>query len=756
MMLSTTLKNRTFMPDRVVEEPRRRNGFHFHPGLCISLLLLLCALAISVAESATLTVAFESPGDVIFPDPMTQTFRRTSTGAPLNAYLTEDAEDYTTPRYYFIPQDGALVQRFTLRFQLVGCNSEAPAESIVIYNFGVRQDVEITSREEGSIEFVYSHEAIVSWAFSQSLIIYFSSGIQGILPEPTWGRLAFNFSEPYEIEASEINTGPLDRWFRLVGYVWPEEFKDGGPMPESIYRETKPVTGETVAIEGERLLFSPSQVSTDSDGNFGVFAHVAPSEFYPSKATAGGHIPTAQQQTMGQLRLKYKNIMKQQNITGNFCEVIMLEGTVRIVEGTGTVTLGDILYPGQRLSLGASWGQKAQIGLRFVNGTNASVVQDVFTNACLADMITIGNDGIENDSVIQGNTPLMSLSRTLCEQVAGLPNTPEEWARATGKVVVKSTASALVPGSGLVGFAVKYTVKTAAGKIYDKVVNSGSSSKKSTTGMMYAAQSDMSGDPRLEMSVYYDGSSRLIHNLAVPVVVFSAGSSTPQASVAAGQWQEFQDSGSTGRQWSQTPDSIDKEGPELRFSYDYITAAGSYNLDLRAFDPAGINAASLRIEIDDADRTAEFIEQGPGSNLWRAGFGISYYDVVNIQLADNLGNLSVLTWSRATQPGPPILTKVIPGYPGGRTRIEWTPPDGMNPEDVLYYEYRQFGGFPEDISWYSVGINTVALIPVPSLFPGQSFRLELRLCDRQGRVGEFVSTANLYPSPRPAALWFAY
>lgn len=720
------------------------------------LLILLCMVVFRVAEAATLTVAFESPGDVIFPNPITGTFHRTSTGAPLNAYLTEDPEDYTTPRYYFIPQDGALVQRFALRFRLVGCNSEAPAESIVIYNLGVLEDVEITSREEGAIEFVYSHEAIVSWAFSQSLTIYFSSGIQGILPEPTWGRLAFNFSEPYEIEASEINTGPLDRWFRLVSYVWPEEFKDGGPMPESIYRETKPVSGETVAIEGDQLRFSPSQAPTDSDGNFGVFAHVDPSTFYPSKATTGGQIPNAPQQTMGRLRLKYKNIMKQQNITGNFCEVILVEGTVRIVEGTGTVMVGDILYPGQRLSLGASWGQKAQIGLRFVNGTDASVVQDVFTNACLADMITIGNGGIENDSVIQGNTPLMSLSRTLCEEVAGLPNTPEEWARATGKVVVKSTASALVPGSGLVGFAVKYTVKTAAGKVYDKVVNSGSSSKKSAAGVMYAAQSDLTGDPRVEMSVYYDGSSRLIHNLALPVVVFSAGSSTPQDSVAAGQWQEFENDGSTGRQWSQTPDGIDKEGPDLRFSYDFIPAAGTYNLDLKAYDPSGINASTLQITIEDVDRTAEFIEQGPGSNFWRAGFGISYYDVVNIRLADMVGNVSTLTWSRSTQPAPPIIVRVLPGIPGGKTRVEWTPPAGLDPADVLYYEYRQFGGYPADTSWYSVGINTIASIPVPNLFPGEAFRIELRLCDTQGRVGEFVSTANLYPAKPSPALWFSY
>jgi len=721
----------------------------------LSFLLLSLVLFDSVpAFTATLTVSFDSPGDVIFPDTISNTFRRSSTGAPLDVHLTSDPDDPRWSRYYLIPESGEQGQIVQLRFRLEGCGGDIEGNRIYVWESGIRKDATIVAREDDAVEFTFGLSVAVSWYLSsQDYPIHFEYMYIPNMDEPTWGKVRIVVSEPYFFETVDYETGPLDRWYRLMQYVWPDEYVDGGPWPESIYRVGEPLANQEVEIEGDGVLCSSASAQTDSDGVFGVVVYVDPFAFYSSsKVNAGEDRKAAQAATMRALRLKYKNLIHQQSITGNFCEVILVEGTVRVVEGEGTVTMGDILYPGQRLSLGASWGQKAQLGLRFVNGTDATVLQDVFTNACLADMITIGNSGIENDSVIQGNTPLMSLSRTLCEQVAGLPNTPEEWAKATGKVIVKSAASSLAPGTGLVGFAIKYGVKTAAGKTYDRIVNSGTTGGKAVRSIDLRATS--AADPRIELSVYYDGSSRVAHNLASPLVLLASDSIAPPVNIGEGQWQEILDAAAPGRQWSQSPDTIDQEGPALRFSYDFIPASGIYHLDLRANDPAGIDASSLSIQIEGEDRTAQFIEQGTGSNFWRAEFGLSYYDAVHIQLADKLGHESTLTWSRSTQPPPPRIGRVIPGYPGGgKTQITWSPPEGITPDQVLFYEYRQLGGSPADLSWYSVGANTSASIPLPNLFPGQSFRVEVRLCDIQGRVGEFASTEDLYPSERPASLW---
>jgi hypothetical protein len=124
--------------------------------------------------------------------------------------------------------------------------------------------------------------------------------------------------------------------------------------------------------------------------------------------------------------------------------------------------------------------------------------------------------------------------------------------------------------------------KSATGNQYDKVFNSGSGGKSDALKSASPA--------RMDLAPYYDGSSRVRHDFADPLLLMPTDASVPFATVGPGQWQEVTEQGAIGRQWAESPDSIDTEGPELRYSAEYFLRASPMwtRLEVGAFDPAGV------------------------------------------------------------------------------------------------------------------------------------------------------------------------
>ncbi|MBX3730194.1 MAG: hypothetical protein KF858_13510 [Candidatus Sumerlaeia bacterium] len=715
---------------------------------------MIWAVALAArGDASTLKVALDTPASVIAYD--NGVLLRSDSGGFFEVETSEEPDASGARNLQVIPEEAGVVVPLTLRFRVEGLATPGivpGSGDIWVEEGGMIRDAVVTDHDLGEggagwFEFTHTMDAVAAPWVSQDVKLVFWWGTGGF----GWTAYAYvrlTLYPPHRFAIAETQGGPLDRWYRLEASRFPSEYTDGSAWPEEFRIDTTPLPNEKVDIEGTNVRFDPKSVTTDSNGEFGVLAFVDPSQFYAKYDEKGVLLEPAKAKAGGSLRLRYKKLMSENSITGNFCEVIMVEGTVRVMEGSGTVRVGDILYPGQVLSLGASWGQKAQVGLRFVNGSDASLIQDVFTNACLADMIVIGSSGIDNVSVVEGNTPLMSASRALCERIAGLPSTPEQWAKAAGKMVVKGVVSNAVPGSGIVAFAIRYAAKSAAGNQYDKVFNSGSGGKSLAL---------KSGSPaRMDLSLFYDGSSRVTHDFADPIVVMPTDNPVPFATVGAGQWQEVTELGQVGRQWAESPDSIDKEGPELRYSAEYFsTASPSWTrLEVRAFDPAGVNPASLSMQIDGEDRTASFTRIDEAT--WRAEFfgGQASLADATIQASDTVGNQSTLTWSVDSRPGPPVIETVLAGHRGGYAYLDWAPPDGLTADDILYYEVRLsdcLSATECNLTWRSVGADTQAAIPVPAGWANLSFRLAVRACDRQGRVGPAAVSGALTLAPTPEA-----
>ncbi|MBK7660284.1 MAG: hypothetical protein IPJ28_14640, partial [Betaproteobacteria bacterium] len=563
-------------------------------------------------------------------------------------------------------------------------------------------------------------------------------------------RLALEFVDPIAFVSHVPGAASVtDRFFKLVSYQWADNLADGTAIDETttVALKAVPIVGEGVEISGANLIVRPASATTDDQGVFGLLAFVDPAAFEKSAGAKAGT------PSYGDLTLKYKQVIRTNRITGNFAEVIQAEGRITIVGGSAgsTVKVGDILSPGTTLSLSASIGEpSAQLGLRFVNGADAHVVQDVFTNACITDLIVIGQTEFTNKSVIAGKTPLMSISRYLCEQMAGFPNTPEEWAKATGKFAVKLAASAAVPvpmGYEAAAFAVKYAVGTVAGSAYDYTITSPGDNRVVPKSAARAVAKAATSDRRIEWRTYYDGSTRIGENFDADFALFQSAAAAPFATTAPGAWQELAGANAVARTWAHTPDTLDLEGPQLRLSYDYLPASLTMAIRLSALDPSGLDLASLAVTIDGiaGDVANAFAYRGDG--VWVGEFIGSMVPRdyrVHASLADNLGHRASLDWMGEQVPGPPRALSAA--FHGGKTWVEWDLPLAMAATDLLYYEVRQLwqaaAGWTTG-PWQSVGTFELASLDSPAgLLPGGKILVEVRAWHGTGVAGTAARSAE--------------
>jgi hypothetical protein len=733
--------------------------------------IFLLLLTFKSAPAQKLTFAIEQPGTCVIPDATEGILHRTDTGEPIDIPYALNTATIPTSFIYFIPTSGENPASFKLRFRIEdipldqqasyvpgthcisisGVNLASSWPTITGYKLG--------TGDHDFIEFTASvNNLFLNWG---SLYYYTVNAGYPVFSNGWSCHLDITFANPYEFLDATPPEGEaclIDKWFRLIRYQFPDSFTDGAALPSAMYLDNSPVAGEQVQVGGENVLFEPDTVSTDANGRFGVVAFVDP-ESFDNKALKSGLARTAAEKAdatnTGQLSLTYQQLIRKRKINGYYCEVILVEGVVRVVEGSGgTVKVGDILYPGTKLSLSAAYGTNAQLGLRFINGTDAELVQDVFTNACITDLITIGSTDFSNQSVIQGKTALMSASRYLCEQATGMPNTPEEWARATGKLVVKTAASVAVPGSGLAAYAIKYGVKTAAGKAYDYVMTSPGSNKKERV----FEKTTSPGIPRVELSTYYDGSTRVAESIPGAMSLYALNATTPLTTVD-GFWREITTSTTVGRTWSETPDTIDKEGPRLRMSYDFDPNYSITRFELTACDSAGLDADSLSVLIDGltGDQAASFTRGG--ENTWTGDFiGMYYYGYhLTVTLRDKLGNGTTLEWRGASLPEAPTITQVGPAsiYQSKTSYFSWSPPTGMSNADVRFYEIRQrwyINGGWQTGPWLSVGPVSGSFLDMPTTTtPPTKYYLEVRAITQAGLAGPAAQTDMLSAVPKAAA-----
>lgn len=719
---------------------------------------LFVVFPLPFAAAMVLKLSIQSPGDCVIPDPIDHVLRRSTDGSPREIFLSQDP-NASPARAYFIPEDGASPQAVVLKFRLEEIALEEqrhlPPTGADFFASGAGladtrstiTDYKWGTGEGDFVEFTFTLERVyLSWGVIQ---FYRIQPSYGVFTTVWYANLSLTFAAPFEILDTEREGAEVDRWFVLVSKVFPPTYVDGGPLPDFISLEDAPLAGETVSIFGEKLIFEPDHATTDDQGVFGVLAFVDPAEFEPDSKSPKGAIrdPVDRDKAdkTGTLTLAYKNHIRKRGIKGNYCEVIRVEGVVQIVHGTGgSVKVGDILVPGTRLSLSTGYGKEALLGLRFINGSDAELIQDLYTNACITDLIEIGSTGISNLSVIQGKTALAAVSRYLCEQIAGFPDSPEEWAEAAGKFTVKAAASAAVPGSGITAFAVRYLVQTEAGKVYDQVMTSpGDQGEKRA----FAKQPLPAGDERAEISWYYDGSTRVTTNIVGGVTLFSATETTPFALILPNQWQEIQDSNTLGRVWSENPDSMDHAGPVFRMGIELYPEAWISQIDLHAFDTSGLDEDSLVVRIQNAAIDG-FERQGPG--WWSASFfgpPLALQDL-EFSLSDRLGNETVQVWSFSGVPSAPILTNARPGtYPGGFTILDWE--SGLSEEELLLFEIRQIWQTVQGLRygpWQSVGPIFRAVLELPAgVDLTLPYSIEIRAFTQTGIGGLTARTVEMYP-----------
>lgn len=718
-----------------------------------------------LATAMELTLVIEPGGSCISPDRRTNTMRRSESGEPIGIPLSEAGSTAST-FFYYIPRSSPSPGEFTLRFRLddIPLEEQYRFDSRAIYINGaglVSVDPTIVDYKLGTgdgdfVEFTAAVQGIYLGTLG-SAYYYSVHGGMFMFLNPWRAYFAISFIEPYVIDDYRQPDGYgalIDRWFQLKRRKFPDSIVDGGPFPEYISLDWEPVPGGTVEISGDNLIYDPSSAVSDGNGVFGVAAFVKPDsfDFKPSKTLAPARTERekADARQSGQLNMTYEETIRSRKIDGFYCEAIMVEGTVRIVGGSGTVKVGDILYPGMKLSLAASYGSNAQLGLRFINGSDAQIIQDVFTNACVTDLIVIGKTDFSNHSVIQGKTPLMSASRYLCEKITGMPNTPEKWARATGRFVVTTAASMAVPGSGVAAYVIRYGVETAAGKAYDYMLSSpGDNRRKSLYGLYDVTTL---GNERVELICYHDGSTRIIENIPGSMALYDPLSDTPFAVTSDGQWLEITDAATIGRTWDETPDTIDQEGPSLRMTFEHYPAVWIMRFELRAFDLSGIDPSSLSVTMAGLGNVTDSFEQtSPG--VWVGEFigavPPSGYQL-SVSLSDKVGNTSLMNWLGSEIPSIPRLLSVTPAYfHGGTTKMKWEEPVGMTLEDVLFYEVRQwwrtFSGWQSG-QWQSVGVVNEVALPLPEALTITSpYFVEIRAWNRSGVAGAVLRTEELYP-----------
>ncbi len=580
----------------------------------------------------------------------------------------------------------------------------------------------------------------------QGTVEIYSHGVVGINERI---RFQMMYLDPFSINEIPTPEGqenvPNDHWFKLTR----KKFIEAGHVEEygSVY-EYEDMIYEMIEVSGDNLLYDPTEVTTDSNGIFGVMAFVDPDSFDETllrRTTRAAAVTPS-----GRLNFRYTNYNKSSKIKGYYCEVIMLEGKATVVGGKGNVKLHDILYPGTQLSLWSNWGEKSQIGLRFVNGSKMQLIQDVYTNSCITDLITIGKNNFGNDSVIQGKTALMSASRYLCEEIAGLPNTPEEWAVFSGKMVVKTAASFAVPGSGKAAFAIRYGVKTATGKAYDYYMSSHGDNRNRSI----PRSAPTSGDERLDISIYHNGSTRITENISDAISIYNGANTSPFKSTVGGEWIELLGDSIATRTFYQTPDSIDKEGPQLRFAYKYIPELWSHTFTLRAYDLSGLYLDSLSVMEGATDLTSSFIKQEDG--IWSAEFITATMSDLTLTLYDNVNNESIMNWSHAVMPGQPTSLSATPAYfDGGSTKVRWAKPSNIVEEDILFYEVKQYWKTYlfqnwESTSWVSVGPTASASLKLPEIEMPEidaidRYIVEVRACNKNGIIGDSARTIELKP-----------
>ncbi|MDZ7832968.1 MAG: hypothetical protein U5L07_14570 [Desulfobacterales bacterium] len=572
------------------------------------------------------------------------------------------------------------------------------------------------------------------------------------------------FKELEMLDILDRPAGPIDHWFQIIETSFGEDCDEGAPL--SAYSEytmnEQPAADIPVTISGVNAIFEPTTATTDAEGIFGVAAFADPEIFLSSNVTSD---QVSQESTTksnevtagGELYIEFKETVRKRGLSGAYCEVIRVEGTVRVIGGSGTVQKGDILRPGTKLSLATGWGTISQIGLRFINGSTVEVIQDVYTNACLADIIEIGKTGFVNQSVIQGTTPLASVSRELCEAYGNLPNTPEEWARTAGRVAVQTGASMIVPGSGIAAFSLKYGVKTAAGEAYDCIITSPQSIKQNVQKNVLKLNDTTPDANKLAfVDFYYDGSTRVASNLGdLPVYADTTATDTPLILASTGDWVEID--GTVDRTWQNVDlGQIDGEGPILRLGCEADPAHYTTRFELIAHDTAGVDTASFLAQIN-GEPSTEF--QAKDEQTWQAVLpGTPPTGTISFRLLDKFGNESFLEWSAASMPEAPALVETLPGkWDKGSSYISWETSTEMDSSDLLCYEVRQIWRSADTLSWasgpwISVGRAEEVWLDVPEgVALGTAFYLEIRTVTQNGISGFAARSEELaYAETQPS------
>ncbi len=454
--------------------------------------LIFCVLILTgfvkEAYSMELSVAVDVPGAVIYENDPAGVIRRSDSQDQIKIRIGSSYPDNVS-RFTIIPSDATNPATVTLVFHIDNISLAEQSHDGFITPEKVANSILFDSSKPiilgyqlgtgvgDFLHFKVTTQVCLGCSSNQyyhTLETFFLD----VFSTPWQAFLSLDFEPPIYVKDDERSNEGIDHWFVLRRHRFRDSCTNGSPWPEYGCLIGEPMPKETVGISGQNLVFEPDSAMTDQNGVFGVAVFVDPNLFYPEIKQGGGLakqgdglVPLAAAkeaaQQSGTLTISHNNQpLNEQKISGPFCQVIMVEGEVNVVYGD-KVKVNDILRPGMKLSLSSGYGKKAQLGLRFINGSETQIIQDVYTNACLADIITIGKEGIENNSVIKGKNALATFSTYLCEEVAGMPNTPAEWEKAVGKFVIKTAASTVVPGSGIVAWAVKHEVKNVAGKAYD-------------------------------------------------------------------------------------------------------------------------------------------------------------------------------------------------------------------------------------------------------------------------------------------------
>ena len=616
---------------------------------------------------------------------------------------------------------------------------------------------------EGGAEYWAEFAATINYSTGYRRLLY-------TLTLPSEIRIKFYidrvFKELEMLDVLDRPAGPIDHWFQIIETSFGADCYEGAPL--TAYSEftmnEQPAANIPVTISGVNAIYEPSTTSTDADGIFGVAAFTDPEILSSAAVTSDEVLHDATTQSTevtaeGELYIEFKETVRKRGLSGAYCEVILVEGTVRVIGGEGTVQKGDILRPGTKLSLSTGWGTIAQIYLRFINGSTVEVVQDVYTNACVADIIEIGKTGFVNQSVIQGTTPLASVSRQLCETYGNLPNTPEEWARTAGRVAVQTGASMIVPGSGIAAFSLKYGVKTAAGETFDYFITSPQSvSQNVQKSTLNFIDSRSGANPLAFVDFYYNGSTRVASNLGdLPVYADTTSTDTPLILASTGEWVELDET--VDRIWQNVDlGQIDGQGPALRLGCEADPEHYTTRFQLTARDPAGVDTTSFQVEVNGEPSTAfQAIDQ----HTWQAELsGTPPTGMISFWLLDTFGNESSMEWSANSMPDAPTLTETLPGkWDNGSSYISWETPTGLAASDLLCYEVRQIWHSAETLKWIdgpwiSVGRANEAWLDVPEgVNIGTAFYLEIRTVSQNGISGFSARSKELaYAQTQPGSL----